>query len=75
MPSIVSTVESSIEKRQASTPFSEAGDLINELLESGAYVGDVYSLSYETALIQIHDHYRAAVGGIPRSFFLGRHSR
>ncbi|MGH9891421.1 MAG: ATP-binding protein [bacterium] len=39
-------------------------------MDETAYVGDVYSLSYADALVQIHDHYRARVGGIPALSFL-----
>ena len=33
-------------------------------------MGEIYSISYETALVQIHDHYRQQVGGIPSLSFL-----
>ena len=35
-----------------------------------AYVGEVFLLSYETALLQVHDHHRRNVGGIPALSFL-----
>ncbi len=38
--------------------------------ENGQYVGEVYSISYESALVLIHDHYRKKVGGIPSLSFL-----
>ncbi|MEA5420229.1 DUF87 domain-containing protein [Spirulina sp. CCNP1310] len=38
--------------------------------EKGQYVGEVYSISYESALVLIHDHYRKKVGGIPSLSFL-----
>ena len=40
------------------------------LVQEDAYVGDVYSLSYVDALVQIHDHHRARVSGIPALSFL-----
>ena len=40
------------------------------LIQAEQYVGAVYSISYETALVQIHDHYRKKVGGIPSLSFL-----
>lgn len=40
------------------------------LIQKGQYVGDVYSISYETALVQIHDSFRQDVGGIPSLSFL-----
>ena len=41
-----------------------------KLIQGEQYVGDVYSISYETALVLIHDNYRRKVGGISSlSFF------
>ncbi len=40
------------------------------LVQPNQYVGEVYSLSYETALVMIHDHHRREVGGIPSLSFL-----
>ena len=40
------------------------------LIQSDQYVGEVYSMSYETALVMIHDHHRREVGGIPSLSFL-----
>ena len=42
----------------------------SKLVQSSQYVGEVYSISYETALVQIHDHHRQKVGGIPSLSFL-----
>ncbi|MEI6429918.1 MAG: DUF87 domain-containing protein [Pseudanabaena sp. ELA607] len=38
--------------------------------EKGQYVGEVYSISYESALVLIHDYHRKKVGGIPSLSFL-----
>ncbi len=40
------------------------------LIQPNQYVGEVYSISYEDALVQIHDFYRRKVGGIPSLSFL-----
>ena len=48
----------------------EAKALFQELIQENAYVGDLFSINYETACIQIHDSYRKAVGGIPSLSFL-----
>lgn len=48
---------------QAQTQFSR-------LIQTDQYVGDVYSIGYETALVQIHDFHRKRVGGIPSLCFL-----
>ena len=47
-----------------------ARPLLSALVESAAYVGEVYSLGYEEALVQIHDRHRRDVGGIPALSFL-----
>lgn len=45
-------------------------DLFRSFIQPGQYVGEVYSLGYEQALVQIHDYYRERVGGIPSLSFL-----
>jgi hypothetical protein len=40
------------------------------MVDADAYVGEVYSLGYETALVQVHDYHRQKVGGIPALSFL-----
>ena len=35
-----------------------------ELVQQDQYIGEVYSIGYESALIQIHDFHRKQVGGI-----------
>lgn len=47
-----------------------AHELLGELVQGGQYVGEVFSLGYETALVQIHDYHRQQVGGIPGLSFL-----
>lgn len=41
-----------------------------QLIQKEQYVGEVYSIGYETALVQIHDYHRQVVGGIPSLSFL-----
>jgi hypothetical protein len=41
-----------------------------KLIQTDEYVGDLYSINYETARVMIHDFYRAKVGGIPSLSFL-----
>jgi len=45
-------------------------EIFHELIQKDQYVGEVYSIGYETADVQIHDHYRQKVGGIPSLCFL-----
>ncbi len=47
-----------------------AKDLLGSLIQAGQYVGEVFSLGYESALVQIHDFHRQEVGGIPSLSFL-----
>ncbi len=47
-----------------------ARELLGVLTQARQYVGEVYSISYETALVQIHDSHRMQVGGIPGLCFL-----
>lgn len=49
---------------------SEAGRVPGNLIQLDRYVGDVYSISYETALVPLHDKHRQDVGGIPSLSFL-----
>lgn len=49
---------------------ANAREMFSELIQTSQYVGDVYSLSYESALVQIHDFHRQKVGGIPSLSFL-----
>lgn len=39
-------------------------------IQETQYVGRVFSISYETALVQIHDYHRRKAGGIPSLSFL-----
>ncbi|MDE2982939.1 MAG: DUF87 domain-containing protein [Gemmatimonadota bacterium] len=70
MANLVSHVEQSLEPDRPDESIASAGTLIADLIREDAYVGDVYSLSYETALVQIHDYHREQVGGIPALSFL-----
>lgn len=47
-----------------------AQEWFQRLIQKSQYVGEVYSISYETALVQIHDFHRRQVGGIPSLSFL-----
>jgi len=40
------------------------------MIDGGAYVGEVFSIGYDEALVQIHDFNRQEVGGIPALSFL-----
>ncbi|MGB7349031.1 MAG: DUF87 domain-containing protein, partial [Candidatus Acidiferrales bacterium] len=70
MGSTISTVARDLEQPQLSPELERAANLLDQLIEPEAYVGEVYSLGYEEALVQIHDFYRRRVGGIPALSFL-----
>src|SRR5262245_17838870 len=70
MASVVSKISRQLDRLQLEPNLDQAGRLNTTLVQEDAYVGDVYSLSYADALVQIHDHYRARVGGIPALSFL-----
>jgi DNA helicase HerA-like ATPase len=46
------------------------GTELSSLIEGEAYIGEVFSVGYEEALVQIHDYNRQQVGGIPALSFL-----
>src|SRR6202035_15187 len=46
------------------------GTDLASLVEGTAYVGEVFSIGYDEALVQIHDFNRQQVGGIPALSFL-----
>ena len=52
------------------SPGEKAAAMLGALLQTGQYVAEVVSIAYETAKIQIHDHERRKVGGIPALSFL-----
>lgn len=48
----------------------EVRRLLGALVQKPQYVGEVFSLGYEEAIVIIHDAYRERVGGIPSLSFL-----
>jgi hypothetical protein len=70
MSSTISSVARQLEQVQLPQELQGAAKLLLALVEPEAYVGEVFSLGYEQALVQIHDFYRRKVGGIPALSFL-----
>lgn len=64
------TLMDAFEMDQQRTLEKQAHKHFGTLVQKDQYVGEVYSISYETALVQIHDHHRMRVGGIPSLCFL-----
>ena len=65
-----SAVERLIGDYEAEETEREAQETLGDLVQQDQYVGEVFSLGYETALVQIHDSHRQKVGGIPSLSFL-----
>jgi hypothetical protein len=68
--SAISSVARQLQEPQLEPKLQQAGGLLLSMIEPDAYVGEVFSLGYEEALVQIHDFYRRKVGGIPALSFL-----
>src|SRR5205814_3692586 len=70
MPSVISALGKEAATVPLEPALATAADFLISLVEEKAYVGEVYSLGYEDALVQIHDFHRQQVGGIPALSFL-----
>ncbi|MBI1763683.1 MAG: ATP-binding protein [Acidobacteria bacterium] len=55
---------------QKKSSVTQTKEIFGRLIQKAQYVGEVYSVNYETALVQIHDYHRQQVGGIPSLSFL-----
>ena len=63
-------IEQGIAVHRKNDKKADAQQWFLQLIQSNEYVGDLYSINYETARVMIHDFYRAKVGGIPSLSFL-----
>src|SRR6266498_5450436 len=63
-------IEAALKEKDENKLIDSAQKWFKALVQPNQYVGDVYSISYESALVQIHDHHRRKVGGIPSLSFL-----
>jgi len=64
------SIEQGIVAQRESTRKTETQRWFQQLIQTNEYVGDLYSINYETARVIIHDSYRKKVGGIPSLSFL-----
>ncbi len=64
------SIEQGINSRRESDKKVETQQWFQKLIQPSEYVGDLYSINYETARVIIHDFYREQVGGIPSLSFL-----
>lgn len=63
-------LESAMRGEQTNVLSTAAKKWFSVLIQKEQYIGDVYSINYETALVLIHDFHRRDVGGIPSLSFL-----
>lgn len=63
-------IEKGIVENQKTNKNIETKQKLQSLIQKDQYIGDVYSINYETARVIIHDYYRNQVGGIPSLSFL-----
>ncbi|GHV48361.1 hypothetical protein FACS1894181_03880 [Bacteroidia bacterium] len=63
-------LEQGISKRISSDRKEETQQWFQTLIQQDEYVGELYSINYETARVIIHDNERKKVGGIPSLSFL-----
>ena len=59
-----------LEQDQRQLAIQRTHEKLTVLIQKEQYIGDVYSINYESAIVQVHDHYRQKVGGIPSLCFL-----
>jgi hypothetical protein len=64
------SIEQEIVAQQEKDKKIETQRWFQQLIQLAEYVGDLYSINYETARVIIHDFYREKVGGIPSLSFL-----
>jgi hypothetical protein len=64
------SIEQGLNSRRENDKQFESQQWFQKLIQADQYVGDIYSINYETARVIIHDFYREKVGGIPSLSFL-----
>ena len=64
------SIEKGIQQSHESKHTSEAKKWFEKLVQLNQYVGELYSINYETARVQVHDNEKHKVGGIPSLSFL-----
>lgn len=67
---MTSTIQQALGEDQQNALQRNASERLGTFIQPKQYVGEVFSLGYETALVQIHDRHRQVVGGIPSLCFL-----
>lgn len=57
-------------EKQATSDAQEAAGILGALIQRDRYIGEVFSVGFREFTIQVHDHYRQRVGGVPQGAFL-----
>ncbi len=70
MANVIAQLATQLPQDTLPQPVQDAGETLRALIDAGAYVGEVVSLGYNDAILQIHDFHRQQVGGIPALCFL-----
>lgn len=64
------SIEKGLNERRINDKKIETQQWFQRLIQTNEYVGELYSINYETARVIIHDSERKKVGGIPSLSFL-----
>ena len=64
------SIEKGLSERRSKDKKVETQQWFQKLIQTNEYVGELYSINYETARVIIHDSERKKVGGIPSLSFL-----
>jgi hypothetical protein len=70
VPNVISQISEQLPAPPLPAVLQQADEHLRRLVEATAYVGEVVSLGYNDAIVQIHDYHRKQVGGIPALCFL-----
>ncbi len=70
MSSLLTQVAHQMGQTELPPELTAPGADLASLVDGTAYVGEVFSIGYDEALVQIHDFNRQQVGGIPALSFL-----
>ncbi len=63
-------IEQGISASLETLQIDSAKAIFQSLIQPSQYVGELYSINYESSKVQIHDSDRQKVGGIPSLSFL-----
>ena len=64
------SIEKGLNERLDIDRKTETKQQFQRLIQTEQYIGDLYSINYETAKVIVHDFHRQKVGGIPSLCFL-----